>query len=219
VGRAKAGFADNQAVSYSDIQDLDESTSQAFFLQNFARAKYYVERPDTTGAIVSQTKAGANLASRGAEWAMLRYAADWFNVGGDPRTLTRKLVAGPDTGTVNLVKATGVPMDTILARFVVTLYTDHQSFLPAGSPYSYKSYELRDLLTGTLIGSEVSSRYLPVGTLAGGSASVSASVPASSGAYFLSSESAGGARTIRITDSSGNSASDANGRVYVVRVR
>ncbi len=219
VGRAKAGFADNYSVGFSDISGLDTTVTQAFFLQNFARAKYYVERPDTTAAIVSHPKAAANLASRGAEWALVRYVADWFNTGGDPRTVTRKLVAGPDTGSVNLVKATGVPMDTILAHFVVTLYTDHAAYLPANSPYSYKSYNFRELVTGTLIGAETTTSYLPVGAIGNGSTTFVANVPASSGAFALTSLSTGGARTIKVTDASGATSSDPNGRVYVVRVK
>jgi hypothetical protein len=219
VGRVKAGFADSYTVGYDDINNLDTAVTQAFFLQNFARSKYYVERPDTTAAIVNHTKAAANLASRGAEWALLRYAADWFNTGGDPHTLTRALVAGPDTGTVNLVKAAGVPMDTILARFLVTLYTDHRNVVPAGSPYNYRSYNFRELVSGTLIGSETTARYLPVTSIANGSAILTAKVPASSAAYFLTTATATGARTIRITDASGNSSADPNGRVYLVRVK
>lgn len=219
VGRAKAGFADNVAVGSADILNLDTTITQAFFLQNFARSKYYIEHPDTTGAIVNHTKAAANLASRGAEWALVRYAADWFNTGGDPRTLTRALVAGPDTGSVNLVKVTGVPMDTILARFLVTLYTDHQSFLAANSPYSFKSYNFRQLVNGTLIGNESTPGYLPVGQIGNGTTTLTAKVPGSSAAYFLTSLSTSGTRTIRITDSAGNATSDPNGRVYVVRVR
>ena len=219
VGRAKAGFADNYSVGYSDINSLDTTVTQAFFLQNFARAKYYIERPDTTGAIVSHPKAASNLASRGAEWALVRYVADWFNTGGDPRTLTKKLVAGPDTGTVNLVKATGEPMDTILAHFVVTLYTDHATYLPAGSPYSFKSYNFKQLETGTLIGFENSTSYLPVGAIGNGTTTFTANVPPSSGAFALTSLSTGGARTIKVTDQSGNPSSDPNGRVYVVRVK
>lgn len=216
VGRAEAGFGDNYAAGFTDINNLDTTITQAFFLQNLARAKYYVERPDTTAAIVTHTKAAVNLASRGAEWALLRYAADWFNTGGDPRTLTRKLVAGPDTGTANLVKATGVPMDTVLAHFLVTLYTDHRAFTPAASPYNYKSYNFRQLVSGVLIGGETSTSYLPVTTIGTGG-TLSASVPSSSAAYFVTSGS--GARTIRITDSVGNASSDPNGRVYVVRVQ
>ena len=219
VGRVKAGFADDHAVGYDDINQLDTTVTQAFFLQNFARSKYYIERPDTTAAIVNHTKAAANLASRGAEWALVRYAADWFNTGGDPRTLTRALVAGPDTGTVNLVKASGVPMDTILAHFLVTLYTDHRNIVPVGSPYNYKSYNFRELIAGTLIGNETATRYLPVTAVGVGTSTLSATVPASSAAYFLTSPSGSGARTIRITDASGNSSADPNGRVYVVRVK
>ena len=219
VGRAKAGFADNYAVSYSDINSLDTTITQAFFLQNFARAKYYVERPDTTAAIVNHTKAAANLASRGAVWALVRYAADWFSAGGNPRTLTRALVAGPDTGTVNLVKATGTPMDTILAHFLVTLYTDHQGIVSATSPYNYKSYNFHRLISGTLIGFESSAKYLPVGAVGNGTTTITANVPPSSAAYFLTSLTTGGARTIRITDPSGTASADPNGRVYVVRVQ
>jgi hypothetical protein len=219
VGRAKAGFADNYAAGYTDINNLDTTVTQAYFLQNFARSKYYVERPDTTGAIVNHTKAAANLASRGAEWALVRYVADWFNTGGDPRTLTRALVAGPDTGSVNLAKATGVPMDTILAHFLVTLYTDHRGIVPASSPYNYKSYNFRQLVSGTLIGSESTTSYLPVSAIGNGTTTLAAKVPPSSAAYFLTSLTTGGSRTIRITDPSGTPSADPNGRVYVVRVQ
>ncbi len=219
VGRTEAGFADSYTITYNDITALDPTITQAFFLQNFARTKYYVERPDTTAAIVSHAKAAANLASRGAEWSMLRYAADWFNTGGNPRTLTRALAAGPDTGIVNLAKSAGVPMDTILARYLVTLYTDHRPYMPASSPYNYKSYTLRQLVTGTLVGSENSTGYLPVGAIGNGTTTLTARVPASSAAYFLTSLTNGGARSVKITDSNGNVATDANGRVYVVRTQ
>jgi hypothetical protein len=219
VGRAKAGFADNYTARYNDIRDLDTTITQAFFLQNFARAKYYVERPDTTAAIVNQSRAASSLASRGAEWALVRYVADWFNGNGDPRTLTRALVAGPDTGSVNLVKATGVSMDTILARFTVTLYADHQAFVPLSAPYHYKSYYFRDLVSGILIGNESAAKYLPIMAVGNGTTTVSAKVPASSGAYFLTSLTTGSSRTISITDSGGDASTDPDGRVYIVRTK
>lgn len=212
VGRARAGYGDTQTVTYNDINALPDSIVQAFFLQNFARAKYYVERPDTTAAIVSHTRAAANLASRGAEWALLRYLADWYG-NGDPRTLTRKLVAGPDTGTVNLVKATGASADTIFARWLTTMYTDHRSIPNLDPVYNYKSYTLRQLVAGTLVGNEQTSSYLPVKAIGDGNTSLNVTVPASSGAYFLTSPAAGGDRTITI------SSADPNGRVYIVRTQ
>jgi hypothetical protein len=219
VGRAKADFGDQFLVTRANLLAVDTTTRQEFFNQNFARTKYYVERPDTTAAIVNNKKASANLASRGAEWALLRYAADWFNTGGDPRTLTRALAAGPDTGTVNLVKSTGVPLDTVLARFLVTLLTDQQPYLPSGSPYNYKSYAFRDIVSGTKIANQSGTAYLPVASVGGGATVLTAKVPPSSAAYFLTSPGASGSRLVRVTDSRGNPSADPSGRVYIVRVQ
>lgn len=216
VGRAAAGFGDTQKVDYTALTALPDSILSAYFLQNLARAKYYVERPDTTGPIVNHAKAGANLASRGAEWAMLRYAADWFS-NGDPRNLTRKLVAGPDTGTVNLVKASGVPLDTVLARWLVTMYTDNRAIPGLDPVYNYKSYTFRQLVAGTQLANENGVNYLPINAIGDGKTTVQASVPASSGNYFLTSLSNGGQRTITITNGSGSAATDAAGRIYIVR--
>lgn len=219
VGRAKAGFGDQQTVDYTALKSQPSDVQSAFFLQNLARAKYYVEAPDTTSAIVTETKASANLASRGAGWALLRYTADWFS-GSDPRIITRKLVAGPDTGTVNLPKAAGAPMDTLLAHWLVTLYTDHRGIPGLAAQYNYKSYEFRQLVSGTLVGSETAPRYLPVTALGDGTTTVQADVPASSARFFLTTGTTGGARTIRFS-SGGGPPSDPAGvmRVYVVRVQ
>lgn len=216
VGRAAAGFGDAQKVDYTSLTALPDSILSAYFLQNLARAKYYVERPDTTGAIVNHAKAGANLASRGAEWALLRYAADWFS-NGDPRNLTRKLVAGPDTGTVNLVKATAAPLDTVLARWLITMYTDNRAIPGLNPVYNYKSYTFRQLVAGTQLANESGASYLPVKAIGDGNTTIQASVPASSGNYFLTSLSNGGQRTIKVTNAAGSAATDAAGRIYIVR--
>lgn len=215
VGRATAGFGDLQEVTFQEVTALPDSIASAYFLQNLARAKYYVERPDTTGAIVNHLKAGANLASRGAEWAMLRYAADWFS-NGDPRAFTRKLAAGPDTGSVNLAKAAGVPIDTVLAHWLVTLYTDHRAIPGLPATYNYRSYNFQDLVWGTLIGNENTGSYLPVKAIGDGKASIQAGVPPSSASYFITSLSTGGARTI-LVKSGGAPATDPKGRIYVIR--
>lgn len=216
VGRARAGFADNLTVAYADVDKLDSSVLQAYFIQNFARAKYYALRPDTTGAIVGSAKAAANLASRGAEWALLRYLDDWFS-GNNPRILTRKLVAGPDTGSVNLVKSAGAPIDTLLSRWLVTMYTDHRNIPGLNPVYNYKSYTLRQLVAGTLVGDETGSAYLPLKAVGDGRTTLQASIPGSSANFFITSLTTGGARTITVTNSGGSPATDPNGRIYVVR--
>lgn len=216
VGRARAGFADNATVAYADIDKLDSSVLQAYFIQNFARAKYYALRPDTTGPIVGSAKSAANLASRGAEWALLRYLDDWFS-GNNPRILTRKLVAGPDTGSVNLVRSAGAPLDTLLSRWLVTMYTDHRNIPGLNPVYNYKSYTLRQLVAGTLVGNATGAAYLPVKAVGDGRTTLQASIPGSSANFFITSLTTGGARTITVTNSGGSPATDPNGRIYVVR--
>ncbi|MGI9091160.1 MAG: hypothetical protein ACR2GG_08665 [Gemmatimonadaceae bacterium] len=216
VGRARAGFGDNFTVAFADVDKLSAPVLQAYFLQNFARTKYYVGRPDTTGAIVGTAKAANNLASRGAEWAFLRYLDDWYS-GTNPRILTRKLVAGPDTGTVNLTKSAGAPLDTLLSRWLVTMYTDHRSIPGLNAVYNYKSYTLRQLVAGTQLGNENVSSYLPVKAIGDGRTTVQANVPGSSANYFLTSLTTGGARTVTVTNSGGSAATDPNGRIYIVR--
>jgi len=220
VGRAEAGFGDQQKVDFNALTSLPQETQNAFFLQNLARAKDYVERPDTAGPISSSTRAGADLAVRGAAWTLLRYVADWFS-GNDPRIVTRKLVAGPDTGTVNLPRSAGVPMDTILAHWLVTLYTDNRGIPGLPAQYNYKSYTMRQLLTGTLGSGQTQPSYLPVTSIGSGTTSVSVTVPGSSGAYFLTTGTTGGARTIRFTNPAGGTATDPGNvmRVYIVRVQ
>jgi hypothetical protein len=216
VGRAAAGFADLQKITLTNFNTIPQTIQDGFFLQNLSRAKYYVMRPDTTGAIVSDTRAGQNLASRGAEWLLLRYAADWLS-NDNPRALMKKLVVGPDTGSVNLAKATGVPVDTILARWLVTLYTDHRSIPNLNSQYEYRSYEMRPLVSAvTGIGSL--NAYLPVTAVGDGATSATIGIPPSSAAYFITSKTTGGARTINVSATTGTQLSG-KGRFYVVRLQ
>ena len=146
MGRAEAGFGDLQTLSQQDLDNTDTTIVDAFFVQNLSRAAEYVQRPDTTGAIIGQAQASQNLASRGASWALLRYAADWFS-GGDPHTLTRALVAGPDTGVANLTKQTNASSSIhytgSLARDVVL----HRPGLNATlhSQSSQKAVQLQEL--------------------------------------------------------------------------
>jgi hypothetical protein len=212
VGRVEAGFSDLQTVTASDLNALDTDKYRAFFAQNLARAALFVERPDTTGPIVDRSQAAQNLASRGAEWLMLRYAADWFS-GGNPRTLTKALATGPDTGTTNLVKHMGVPLDTLLARWLVTLYTDHQGIPGLDAKYNYKSYTMRAILSNN-----GSDSYLPIHAIGDESSVYTIGVPGSSGAYFLTSLSTGGARSISVSQE-GTLGLGTTGRFFVVRTR
>jgi hypothetical protein len=86
--------------------------------QNFGRLRSWLQRPDTTGAF----KSADNLATRGATWAFLRYAADRAN--GNDAQLWFDLVNSTTSGKSNLQAVLGVDPDTWLRDFVSAMYAD-----------------------------------------------------------------------------------------------
>jgi hypothetical protein len=215
VGRVAVGVSLQQTMTVDDFRTVSDSDATAFFFQNFARAKYYATAPDTIGPLVSHSRAAYDLAARGAEWALLRYVADWYG-GGDVHHLIQQLATGPDTGTVNLTKRTGAPLDSLLGNWIVTMYTDHQGILNLPAKFNYASYQLRDLVSIT--DANVSGIYLPVDTLRG-SASYTIGIPASSAAYFIIEQPAGANQSIKLTKSNGARPTDPGGRLYLVRLQ
>ncbi|HEX5872491.1 MAG TPA: Ig-like domain-containing protein [Longimicrobium sp.] len=85
---------------------------------NFGRLRSWLQRPDTAGAF----KNNDGLATRGAIWAFLRYAADRRN--GDDATLWYSLVNTTTTGTTNLQTQLGVDPNEWLRDFVSAMYAD-----------------------------------------------------------------------------------------------
>jgi hypothetical protein len=219
VGRAAIGFGDLQTISLQDIASTSQEDQLAFFLQNFARVYTYLQRPDTAGPIASEDKAATSLAVRGAAWALLRYTADWYS-NNDPRSLTRKLAAGPDTGVVNLTKQAGVTLDTLLTHWLITLYTDHRTIPGLNAQYNYRSYEFRPILAALRVQTGVDPKYpLPIGVLGSGTNSLSTDITSTSAAYFVTTDQGAGARTVKVLGQGGSVATDPNGRVYVVRLQ
>jgi hypothetical protein len=218
VGRAELGMADLKTLTLNDITAMDSVMFDTFFSGNFARAKIYVLDPDTIGAIATDTRVEGSLAAFGAGWAFLRYIVDWFS-GNAPRTLTQQLVAGPDTGLVNLTATTGAPLDTLLSRWLVTMYTDGQSIPGLGAQYNYRSYNLRDILSALCLDPNCSGpQYLPVTALGSANTSVTVGIPSSSADYFTVGDVGSGARTIHILEPGGSSSTFVYGRLYVIRV-
>jgi hypothetical protein len=220
VGRAATGFGDLQTIALGDIASTSQEDQLAFFLQNFARAYTYLERPDTAGPIASDDKAATSLAVRGAAWSLLRYTADWFS-NNNPRSLTKKLAAGPDTGVANLTKQARAPLDTLLAHWLITLYTDHRTIPGLNAKYNYRSYEFRPILAALRVQTGVDPKYpLPIGVLGSGTSSIRADVASTSAAYFVTTDQGAGARTVKVLNhTTGAPAMDPNGRVYVVRLQ
>ncbi|MEO7042032.1 MAG: hypothetical protein ABI035_07220 [Gemmatimonadaceae bacterium] len=225
VGRAELAsvgqsYGDLSTITLNDLQKTNGNLVETFFLENFERTQQYVTRPDTVGPLVNDKREESDLAAFGAGWAFLRYTADWFS-NSSPRTLTRALVAGPDTGQVNLTKHAGAPLDTLLAHWLVTMYTDGEAIPGLAAQYSYRSYSMRDIVSNLCADETCTApTYLPVHSLGSGSSSVTIGVPSSSADYFITDQSTGGARTVRISSgAAGGVAANSSGRLYVIRVK
>lgn len=221
VGRVELGYTDLQTLSASDMYHLYQTDSvmfNTFFATNFSRTQLYVQRPDTIGAVVTDNRVESDLAAFGAGWAFVRYVVDWYS-NNSPRTLTQALVTGPDTGTANLVQHAGAPLDTLLAHWLVTMYTDNQGISGLPAQYNYKTYNLRDIISDLCSDAQCSNTYLPVHALGNGTNSIMVGIPSTSADYFITSQSTGGARTINIVGQDVTAAVNPFGRLYIIRVQ
>jgi len=220
VGRAELGYSDLQTLSLTTMRNMDPNMFATFFGTNFERTQLYAQRPDTVGAVVTDDRVERDLAAFGAGWVFVRYTADWFS-NGNPRTLTQALVASVDTGTTNLTTQTGAPLDTLLAHWLVTMYTDGQHIPNLPAQYNYKTYNLRDIVSALCSGdcSDTTHSYLPVMAIGNGTNSTLIGVPSTSADYFITTQSTGQLRTIRVLGTGGTASTDLNGRLYIVRVQ
>ncbi len=217
VGRRVKNFTDFQPLTFNDVfpNEAGRNDFNAFFFQNLARLRYWMQRPDTSSGISDE--AGENLATRGAGWALLRYSADNF-ANNDARAFFRKLAAGPDTGITNFNKATGVPLDTVVAGWLVSNYADDLSGFTITNPRTqYRSFNMRSVMTG-INGSD----GYPLHTASiGGAASLSGTNRAGSGTYYLLSVTANSAaRNVKVLNQGGTSVVSFPGaHIYVLRTK
>lgn len=223
VGRASRGFGDLQTLT---LQDMLPSGNQAasddfnaFFFQNFARLSYWMVRPDTSSGISSNSD--ANLSSSGADWAFGRYAADNYS-NGDVRTFTRKLAAGPNNGINNFTTVAGVPLDTLMAGWLVSMYADHLGIPGLNAKYQYRSYNFRNIMpavAGSVFnnGGVYPLQLTPIGS---GSDNISATNKSGSGNYFrLTVAANAGPKNVKILDPAGGDVTYTGAHIYVLRVQ
>ena len=223
VGRVKRGFTDLQTLTFNDILPPNNQEARddfnAFFFQNLARLTYWMNRPDTSSGI--SERADRNLSSRGAAWALLRYAQDHF-AAGSPRGLTRKLVAGPAVGVQNFTTQTATPLDTLVAGWLVTNYSDHLGIPGLAAKYQYLSYNMRSVMppiAGSVLNT-ASSYPLQVRSIGTGSDNVTGTNRTGSGTYYrLQVAANAGPKNVKVLDPGGSLASFPGAHIYVLRVQ
>lgn len=225
VGRVQRGFGDLQTLTFSDLLPCNTPCSQAndfnaFFFQNLARLTYWMDKPDTYSPM--SKLADTSLATRGAAWAIVRYAADNYSAG-LPRTFTHTLVAGPDTGVRNFASATKVPIDTVVKGWLVSMYADHLGVTGLDAKYQYRTYNFRDVMppvARSVLSQQTATYPLRVQSIGSGSDNISAKNISGTGSFFRLTVAAGaGAKNVKVLDTSGNNASFAGEHVYVLRVQ
>ncbi|MDQ6827292.1 MAG: hypothetical protein M3081_00320 [Gemmatimonadota bacterium] len=209
VGRAEHGFSDLRKLTIADIDDEPlRNDFNAFFAQNLARFKPWLQRPDTAGA--TSAHADRSLAVRGAAWAIVRFSADQF-AGGDVPTFTRRLVTGPDTGVANLAARSGVPFDSIMRGWMIANYASDFGVANLAPNSAYVSWNMRNVEAAISSG----TYPLTVTSLADGS-SVVTKATSGSGNYF---RLAATPMTVRVRSTDGTLVTEPGARVYIVRTR
>jgi len=226
VGRVQRGFGDLQTLTFADVLPCNTPCSQAndfnaFFFQNLARLTDWMAKPDQFSPM--SNLADTSLATRGAAWAIVRYAADNYS-GGLPRGLTRLLVAGPDTGVTNFVAATKSPVDTVVKGWLVSMYADHLGIAGLDPKYQYRSYNFRSVMppvAQSVLSQPVATYPLQIQAIGSGTDNISSMNRSGTGSYFRLTVAAGaGAKNVKILDTSGTTTASFLGEhVYVLRVQ
>jgi hypothetical protein len=225
VGRVSRGFTDLQTLLFSDLVPCNTPCAQAndfnaFFYQNLARLTYWMDKPNLYGP--TSALADTSLATRGAAWALVRYAADDYS-NGDPRAFTRKLVAGPDTGVKNFAAQAAAPIDTLVKSWLVSMYADHLGIAGLPAKYQWRSYNLRNVMppVAKAVLNQTAQAYpLVVQSIGSGSDNLAGTNRSGSGTYYrLNVPANSTAKKVKVVDGSGSNANYAGEHVYVIRVQ
>ena len=211
VGRTKHGFSDFERLSFSDVNPPGpQDDYNAFFRQNLARYRSWMQRPDTSSP--TSQAVGRQLAPRGAAWMFLRYATD-FHSNNNMKAFLKSVVAGPDIGLRNLLQhANGAQFDDLLSGWLISQFTDGLNIPNLPPRYRMASWDVRDVMTGES-GSTFPLKVTPL------PANVDTKSISGSGNYFrLTRVGASPETTFRMVAPSGSILNVPGARVYVVRI-
>jgi hypothetical protein len=113
--------------------------------QNIRRYEKYLEDPEGQSPYDASSTDANDLATRGAGWAFLRYAAD--RKGGDDGVLWRALIDGSTTGFANLQRALGTDPRPWVRDWTVSVFTD--DVVPGvDARFTQPSWRFRSFYTG-----------------------------------------------------------------------
>jgi len=219
VGRAIRGIGEAEDANFTRTLGGNSDDFNAFFFQNFARFRTYLQNPGPLAP--TSSLADSSLAVRGAAWALLHYAADQYAPGGDVKAYTRKLAGGPDVGITNLTKnAGGVSWDVLVSGWMAANYADNLG-IPGLSPlYTYKVYDMRGIETTVDLNLAPRLGVYPLKVnqiTTANYALTGLQARSGSGNYFFISRPAGSpARTFRFLNADGTTAASFTGANWIL---
>ena len=211
VGRVARGFGQFQNLTFDQVF-ANQDDYRAYFFQNLARFQLWMVKPDTSSP--TSFNAGPELSHRGAIQMLLRHAVDHYSRD-DPPAFTRLLVRGPLVGVTNLEQASGVPLDSLIAGWLVANYADDLGIPGLATRYTYRSWNIRDAEA-----SRNNGNYpLQINQLIGAT-SVTTTIRSGTGAYFRYASGATSAtQTFRMVTTSDNPVTQTGAMLIVLRVK
>jgi hypothetical protein len=206
-----SGLAPRQNITLTQLLSSQTMLDavDAYQFQNFVRLLEYLEDPEGR----SPYSADGELATRGAAWALLRYAADHSST--SQQTLWFNLVNSRNAGIANFTAVFGGSFADLLRDWATAQYTD-DAVAQAPAVYQHLSWHYRSIMPA--IANSANQPPYPLKTRSLTAATpVSLSLDGGSAAY-LRFGVAGGA-TGRITSTSSGSALPTTLSLTVVRTK
>ncbi len=155
-------------------------------ISNFSRLESYLGSPSSNSPFADND----DLATRGATWSFLRYAAD--HTGSDDGTTWYQLVNSKTTGIANLQQVFGTGLTALARDWATSVFADDVASTDAR--YQQPSWNLR-----SIFGALESTGAYPLATATLGASPMTLSMDGGSAAYLPFAVSAGQTATVLLS--------------------
>jgi hypothetical protein len=155
-------------------------------ISNFSRLESYLGAPSSNSPFADND----DLATRGATWSFLRYAAD--HTGSDDGTTWFQLVNSTTSGVANLQQVFGTELTALARDWATSVFADDVASTDAR--YQQPSWNLR-----SIFGALESTGAYPLATATLGASPMTVSVDGGSAAYLRFAVSAGQTATVQLS--------------------
>jgi hypothetical protein len=156
-------------------------------ISNFSRFETYLGSPSSNSPFADND----DLATRGATWSFLRYAAD--HTGSDDGTTWYQLVNSTTTGVANLQQVFGTGLPALARDWATSVFAD--DLVSTDVRYQQPSWNLP-----SIFGALESNGAYPLATATLGTSPMTLSVDGGSAAYLRFAVSAGQSATVQLSN-------------------